>query len=383
MSRRQPDARRFARRGVFVALPAALLLVLAGCSSPAPADPLATWDTAVRDRAHSSANWVAVGDSLSEGQGASTRSDRWIDRTLSSLRAAHPTKGAPGGDGYLPAKFGVYGPDSNWGDWSSASSGSSAFDDTIPDLGYRALSMQAGASRTYRFTGTDLDIWWTRYPGSGTFTYAIDSGTAKSVDTDGADSVSRVTSVTGLRSGEHSVTITATSPFDLEGMTIRNGDRGKGITLFDATHSGAAVALFTQDTDGFLQAMRRAAPDLVTITLGGNDAQDVTASVFQKRYAAFVRKIKALPTHPSVLVIGEQAPSTAEQKTAKSPWSAYEKAMKSVASSTGSAYVDLAPVFPASNGPRPGISTTDHLHPNDQGQRMLAKAVTAALEGGD
>ncbi|KQO59722.1 GDSL-type esterase/lipase family protein [Curtobacterium sp. Leaf261] len=398
MSRRQSDGRRpRAFRSALIALPVVVVLAAAGCSSsgPAPtstpttsstpADPLGTWDTALADRTHAAANWVAVGDSLSEGQGASARSDRWIDLTLADLRAANPTTGAPGGVGYLPAQFAVYAPDSTWGDWSTAHSGDSAFDDTIPDLGYRALSMQAGATRTYRFTGTDLDIWWTRYQGSGEFTYAIDDGATKSVDTDGSDSASQLTAVHGLSSGEHSVTITAKGAFDLQGLTVRNGDRGKGITLFDATHSGATVALFTKDTDGFLGAMRRAAPDLVTITLGGNDAQVVTAAEFRSRYTAFVRRIQALPTKPSVLVIGEQQPSATELKTVKSSWSAYERAMRSVASTTGSAYVDLASVFPPGDGstPRKGISTTDQLHPNDEGQRMLAEAVTAALEGKD
>lgn len=398
MSRRQPDGRKpRAFRSALIALPVVVVLAAAGCSSPDPAptssptstptsaDPLATWDAAVAGRAHAAANWVAVGDSLTEGQGASARSDRWIDLTLDQLRTASPTTGAPGGVGYLPAQFAVYRPDSPWADWSTTHAGDSAFDDTIPDLGYRALSMQAGATRTYEFTGTDLDIWWTRYQGSGAFTYAIDSGTTKSVDTDGSDSTSQLTAVHGLTSGEHSVTITATGPFDLQGLTIRNGDDGKGITLFDASHSGATVDLFTKDTDGFLGAVRKAAPDLVTITLGGNDAQEVTAAQFRSRYTAFVRRIQALPTKPSVLIVGEQQPSSTELQTVKSPWSAYEQAMRTVASTTGSAYVDVAPVFPPGDGStaRQGISTTDQLHPDDEGQRMFAKAVTAALEGKD
>ncbi|WP_181434646.1 MULTISPECIES: GDSL-type esterase/lipase family protein [unclassified Curtobacterium] len=378
------------------ALVLAILLTLTGCTaastrasggepttpSAVARDPLATWNAAVEDRAHAPARWVAVGDSLSEGQGASTRSDRWLDLTLAALREAHPTEGAAGGAGYLPAEFAVYGPDSTWGDWASATTGSTSFDDSVPDLGYRAVRMLPGSSRTYTFTGTGVDIWWTRYPGSGSFTYRVDSSSPVQVDTDGAASTGTMTKVDGLTAGKHTVTVSALGTVDLEGFTVYDGDRDRGVTLLDATHSGATVGLFTKDEAGFLGAMRRAAPDLVTITLGGNDAKSLTADQLLPDYERFVRALRRLPSKPSVLVIGEFAPGPSMQAQLREPWSAYRDVAKRVAAATGSAYVSIADAFPGDLASRPGISPTDDLHPDDRGQRTISRAVLRALRDG-
>lgn len=387
-----PDPRRWHGRGIRAGAAALLLLTLAGCvgaptkhASPTPTGAtstgLATWRAALAHRDTTAARWVAIGDSLSEGQGASTRSDRWLDRVTAGLRSAYPVSGGGGGSDYLPAEYAVYGPDSTWADWSTAHTGSSAFVANVPDLGYRAVAMQPGASRTYPFTGTGVDIWWTRYPGTGPFTYSIDGGTPKRVTTEGNPSTGSVTTVSGLSSGRHTVTIGALGEFDLEGFTIHRGTPTTGIAFLDATHSGAAVATFTADESGFLGAMRRADPDLITISLGGNDAKSITAAQLRTQYERFVRALQHLPSKPSVLVIGELEPGPSMLAQAKQPWSQYRPVAKQVADATGAAYVSIADLFPASTGThRTGISTTDDLHPNDLGQQRIARVVLQAMQ---
>jgi len=365
--------------GVAVAL---LAIVVSGCSTqtaPKAADPLATWNAAVADRADEPANWVALGDSITEGQGASARSTRWMDLTLDGLRTQHPTKGVTGGAGYLPAQFAVYGPDSTWGDWATASTGSSQFDATAPDLGYRSVAMQAGASRTYAFTGTAIDIWWARYPGSGDFTYSVDGAAPETVATTGTASTGTTTTVDGLSSGEHTVTVTAVSPFSLLGFTIFDGDRGKGIHRYDSAHSGATIATFTEDQEGFLTAMRRAAPDLITITLGGNDASKLTPEELGTQYVAFLKALAALPTKPSLLVIGEFDPASSMTDGMASPWSTYLAEIENAAAKGGAAFVGMADTFPQADHSGTGIYSTDGIHPNDSGQRRIAKLVLATL----
>ncbi|MGN6407538.1 MAG: GDSL-type esterase/lipase family protein [Curtobacterium sp.] len=375
--RRRAAARVVA--GVAVALVA---IVVSGCSTektPEVAEPLATWNAAVADRADEPANWVALGDSITEGQGASARSTRWMDLVLDGLRTEHPTDGVTGGDGYLPAQFAVYGPDSTWGDWATARTGESQFDTTAPDLGYRSVAMQAGASRTYAFTGTGIDIWWARYPSSGDFTYSVDGAAPTTVATTGTASTGTVTEVDGLTSGQHTVTVTAVTPFSLLGFTIFDGDRDAGIHRYDSAHSGSTIATFTEDQEGFLTAMRRAAPDLITITLGGNDASKLTPEELGTQYVAFLKALAALPTKPSLLVIGEFTPASGMTDGMADPWSTYLAEIENAAAKGGAAFVGMADTFPEADYSGTGIYSTDGIHPNDSGQRRIAKLVLATL----
>jgi lysophospholipase L1-like esterase len=378
-TRRRPS--RTTTRLVAGLLVALVATVATGCASTKPAErePLAAWNAAVADRSSAPAKWVALGDSITEGQGASARSTRWMDLTLDQLRTRHPTSGTRGGAGYLPAQFAVYAPDSTWGDWATSKSGSSQYDVTVPDLGYRAVAMQAGASRTYPFTGTGIDIWWARYEGSGDFTYSIDGGAPKTVTTTGKASTGTVTKVDDLQRGKHTVTVTAVNPFSLQGFTVYDGDRDKGIQLYDSAHSGATIATFTEDQAGFLRAMRRAGPSLITITLGGNDSQHVTPAELGRQYQAFLEALAALPTKPSLLVIGEFTPAPAMTNNMSSPWSSYLSATKKAAAAAGAAYVSMDDTFPKATYSGTGIYSTDGLHPNDKGQRRIAKLVLSAL----
>lgn len=369
--------------GLVVALAS---IVVTGCSAAKPpevAEPLATWNAAVADRTEAPANWVALGDSITEGQGASSRSTRWMDLTLDQLRTEHPTDGVTGGAGYLPAQFAVYAPDSTWGDWATARTGESQFDVTTPDLGYRSVAMQAGASRSYGFSGTGIDIWWARYPGSGDFTYSIDGAAPTTVATTGTASTGTTTTVDGLSSGEHTVTVTAVTPFSLLGFTIYDGDRDKGIHRYDSAHSGSTIATFTKDQAGFLTAMRRAAPDLITITLGGNDAANLTPEELGAQYVAFLEALAALPSKPSLLVIGEFTPASSMTDGMAEPWSNYLAEIKRAAATGGAAYVSMADTFPEADTSGSGIYSTDGIHPNDEGQRRIAKLVLATLAAHD
>lgn len=97
-----------------------------GTTPPPAGSPLAHWSAALNDRANRPATWLAMGDSITEGQGASSRDNRWITRTLNGLRAAYPTAGVVGGTGYLPGWYAVFGPDSPWTPYSARPARSAA-----------------------------------------------------------------------------------------------------------------------------------------------------------------------------------------------------------------------------------------------------------------
>jgi hypothetical protein len=246
-----------------------------------------------------------------------------------------------------------------------------------PDLGYRAITMTSGASRTYPFTGDGLDIWWAK--GAGALRYSIDGGAPATVDTAGAGSINNLTSITGLAATAHTVTITAVGPVTLEGFTVYNGDRDRGITLFDATHSGASVDTFLADLPAFIGAVELAAPDLVTITLGGNDAGRESPSELEPKYLELLAALRQMPSAPSILVIGEFTPGPAMSANFHAPWPQYLAVIQDAANKSGCAFLDLASTMPTADTSGAGLYATDGLHPNDSGQKVIAGLVFATI----
>lgn len=390
---RASSAGRTLRGAVAVGVTAVALLV-AGCSgdpTPAPtptADPWAAWDAALARTDTASARWLALGDSLTEGQGASTIDDRWIDLTRDALQHRYAVDGVVGGVGYRPGVFAVYPPDSTWAVWQSDQTDVSP-DFTTPSLGYRSVDLSAGSSISYPVRGTGIDLWWS--PGGGSFDYSIDGAEPRTIDTSaaGASDVSGgagVTSVDGLESSLHTVTITVADDEPtgvvLEGFTAFDGDRDKGVTLFDSAHSGATVATFTADLDGFLSTVEAAQSDLVTITLGANDAVDTTPADLESGYLTLVEGIKALPEPPTVVVIDEFSSELDDLFARQGTSSDYQAAVTSVADRTGSVLVSLGDALPAdaaADGDLSSLLSADGIHPNDAGARIIAGHMTELL----
>lgn len=393
-------------RGLAAVAVAATVALVAGCSSdptPAPtptADPWAAWDSALAETDTESARWLALGDSLTEGQGASAIENRWIDLTRDALQRQHPVDGVAGGVGYRPGVFAVYPPDSTWGAWQSDQTAVTP-DFTTPSLGYRSVDLEPGSSITYQVRGTDLDLWWS--PGGGVFRYAVDGVEGEPVDTSaagasdaeggagadssaGAVSGAGVTSIDGLESSVHTVTIgvdpDAADGFVFEGITAFDGDRDRGVSLFDSAHSGATVATFAADLDGFLSKVAAVQPDLVTITLGANDAVNTSPDDLEEGYLALVRGLKGLDDPPTVVIIDEFSSDLASLFDQSGSSGDYAAAVESVAEQTGSVRVSLGDALPADaagDGDITSLLSDDGIHPNDAGARVIAQYMIELL----
>jgi len=353
-------------------------------SGPAPSttDPWATWDAALASVDAEPARWLALGDSITEGQGASALDTRWVDLARDGLRAAHPVEGVPGGVGYRPAAFATYGPDSPWAQWAGDRRGRTSVDTSTPDLGFRALELSPGASLRYDVVGTDLDLWWT--PGGGTFRYRVDAGAEQAVDTSVAASTTGITSVTGLASGPHAVTISvdddAGSGVVLQGLAQFDGDRDRGVALVDSARSGATVSTFTDDLPAFLAAAAAAEPDLVTITLGANDAVTTGPDELAERYTTLIEGLQSLDSDPTVLVVDEFTEGLSVTSAWDAPAADYRAALDEVVEQTGVASVTVDEALASAGGTDLGaLLSADGLHPNDDGQRVLAAFMTETL----
>jgi lysophospholipase L1-like esterase len=343
------------------------------------------WSNAVANRNSQPATWVAWGDSFTEGQGASSRLDRWIDEALGSLRSTYPTTGVTGGAGYLPSFYATYAPDSTWMPFTS-SGGSHAWEYWGGSLGNRIVSMSTGGYETFTVTGTSVDILYSRGAG-GTFSYRVNSGAPVNVSTSGSYDPSSHVHVTFATPGAHTVTITGVSGTSyFEGLMVYNGDETKGIRLYDAAHTGATTDHFTSSMWDQAEITATAKADLVTIALGANDylsssetPAGVTANL-QAMIDSIRSKASTHSTHqPSIAVVIPWDFSAYGTRNGYT-WSDFADAIRDVAAADSSvALLDLTSTgSPA--GVAGGLYAPDGIHPSDSGQAAISAAATSFLD---
>jgi lysophospholipase L1-like esterase len=342
----------------------------------------AAWDAALADVDESPARWLAVGDSLTEGQGASSVDTRWVDLTRDALRTAHPVEGVAGGVGYRPAVFATYGPDSPWADWAADRQGGVEPDPASAALGYRSLELDPGAQVSWPVTGTDVDLWWAG--GGGSFTWDVDGTRQGRVDTRDSAASSSVTPVEGLDSGPHTVTVTADGrsdePVVLHGLAAFDGDRDRGVALYDSARSGATTTTFTHDLAGWLEAVAAAEPDVVTITLGANDLRSLSPEEFGDGYRDVVEGLQALDAPPTIVVVDEFPVAAGLADAGQAPLDDYSDALDQLVDETGVVSVSLGDALASGGGADlRSLLSTDGLHPNDAGQRAIAAFMTDVL----
>ncbi|HSE61075.1 MAG TPA: SGNH/GDSL hydrolase family protein [Candidatus Saccharimonadales bacterium] len=336
---------------------------------------LAQWNAAVANRATTTATWVAWGDSFTEGQGASTMQNRWVNKVLTSLRTTFPTTGVTGGVGYLPAFYETYGPDSTWTPYTGMG-GSGSWIENEASLGNRLIRLNPGGYEVYTVTGSSVDILYST--GGGTFTYKIDSGSAVPVNTAGTYSPTGRTRVTFPTVGSHKVTITSTSgAVSLHGIMAYNGDENAGIRLYEAAHSGAKSSEFVATATGMAQITAASKADLVTIELGPNDFLHgpTTPAGVTANLQSIVASIRQASTaqQPSIVIVVPWSFSSFSSPTGYT-WQQYADAMRSVAAAdTSLGLLDLTSLSPS------GLLAPDGLHASNAGHTAIGNAVMSYL----
>lgn len=339
---------------------------------------LSQFDKAMVNRATTPVKVLAIGDSITEGQGADFKQYRWLDLLRTSLLATNPLPVA-GGEGYRPAEYAVYAPDSGWGTWWSNTTGTIGFSAATGDLGYRTVYMNNGATITYPFYGTDLDIWYMKETTSGSFTVQIDGGTLSSaVNTTGAHSIGNVyAAARGLTAGWHTVKIAASGTVTyIEGLTIYNGDLNVGIQLYDSAHAGAKTTDFTGLISDMTAAWTAVAPDLVIINLGVNDfGNSISASTVATNITTIVTALQGLAKIPSILLVANYVYYGVTGTT----WAPYVSAIQGVATAKNTGFLDLTKIMPAADASGTGNYLVDGIHPNDTGHVLMANLVGATV----
>lgn len=338
-----------------------------------PVGDLTRWRAAL---SAGSADILTVGDSITEGTGASARENRWS----SLLRDIYRSElGIAGGRGYVPVRYKA-GPGGGWD--TTLTLWASDF-----GLGHRVVRLDsAGDTATLTFTGTAVDIMFTGSATTGEFTYHIDACGPFTVDTARTTLQSDFVRVLCAGGGSHTLTVEhASGNVYLEGGMVYDGDETDGVRLWDGGRSGATTDQFSTATTPLWETiLPHVTPDLLIMCIGTNDwgTSGNSPTVAADNIVDTVNLIRTYaPVSPSVLIVAEyeRDPTTATQLA---PWSQYVSAILAAAGTlTDCTVLNLHRTFgtirtAAQN--HLGL-LSDLIHPSDVGHVLMANLVRQAL----
>lgn len=331
------------------------------------------WYARLAQRDTARADVVILGDSLTNGQGATQIGRRYTTRTATRLRQRLGL--TAGGVGYISA--------SNTGEstftWPAAAAGGTAPSQNT-DYGvnrYITFLGSSGQAITFTVTGDSVDIM--SYNNAGVFSYSVDGGAATNIP--GTSGVEVVTHVSLGSAGSHTVTLAWVSgSVFIDGLVVYNGDYTAGVHVHAGGHYGWSTVEWTGGGTGSTQwpgAIAALTPDLIGIELGLNDITYPTTSAdFQTNLANLIGYIRAGITDPDPPIVLIAMP--ARQSTAAT-WPAYVDAMYAVAAADSKVLVcDLGQRVPGYDADAWSLYY-DGVHPNDAGHALIADALTEFL----
>ncbi|HEX9033911.1 MAG TPA: GDSL-type esterase/lipase family protein [Streptosporangiaceae bacterium] len=416
MSRFGPSRRRFlAATGVAgLAGPAVTGLrtgvrsLMPSSQNPAAAVPIASqqsrslspWFAGLSNRLSATCSVVCLGDSITEGVHASGPpstgfENRWLARLRDVLRSRYPTQGLTGGGrGFIGATSSGEGSFA----WPAALAGSPI---TAATGGPKAKFVQlggAGQSITFALAGDSADIMWMQAAFGGTFSWAVDGGTATRVSTNGSSTVDgRITHIPLGSPGPHTLVLSWVSGNgNIDGVVEYNGDYGRGISVHDAGHYGWQTsswvnALNNGAVSGPAAAIAALSPSAIIITLGSNDQYTgVDPATFQSRLQAIIASLRARLANPYPAIVLNMLPARVSQSGYTFPWSQYVAAAYNVAAADtagpgGMSVVSVMdftviPAMPGADTDAYGFwQSGDLVHPSNRGHQMIADCLTAFL----
>lgn len=346
------------------------------------------------NRHYARCNIVCLGDSISEGQGATNVDRRWIARLRDNLRNRYQTTSLSGGGrGFLGA--------ASSGEisfvWPATITGSPAQATTLGPKGQFVQLNGAGQTIVYNLVGDSADIMWTQVPFGGTFSYSIDGGSAVNVSTNGGGIVDGMLTHINLGANSaHTLTLAWVSgSANIDGVVEYSSDYTRGLQVHDAAHYGWQTTNWVSVTAGGTASPARAisqlSPAAIIITLGVNDQfAGVPPATVQTNLTTIISQLRAATTAPYPAVILNMLPPRINQSSYTYPWSQYVAAAWNIAANDtgGPGGSSIVTVMDFTLGPRMlgadtdvygGWPVGDEVHPSDKGHSLIADAVTTFL----
>ena len=325
--------------------------------------------------------FVGPGDSFTEGYGASSLSKRFVSVLARQLRAGYQPAGVAGGIGYVDPLNAE-----SFTDYPVSSvNGAGAF---TWGLGRQALAL-FDSSQTIRVseTFTDLDIRYAGWQGAGwgAFSYTVDGGTPVMVSTGGKPSShgGYVEHISGLAPGHHDVVITGVQSLTasvIEGVTIYNGDRNRGIRVWEGGANGATATAYAPPNTTWAESLESVHPDLIVLPIGFNDYyQGETAADTKSHIEQIIATMRAnIDTNPSIVLVAYPDHTTS---TGTDTWSSYLSMYQSIAAADPEiAFFDLGKLFDTQQAlAGPSLVSADGVHPSDAGHELIGEGLASFI----
>lgn len=333
------------------------------------------WTYAVSQRASRLATVLFVGDSLVEGQGATTKANRWMDLFLGKLRTRYTV--AAGGPGAIPASYYTYGTSSSWASPATTTG-------TLGGGGGgKGVFLASGQYVQWSVTGDAVDVIYMRYASGGNLTVTVDgTATGQTITGGGADTAGNKARVTFGSSGSHTVRLTATgNGTTVEAVVPYNGDSSAGFSFYDNAHTSWESDRTASGTDSW-NGWLNLAPDLVIDDqVGTNDYlhETATPATVTSRLTARLNRYAAMTNPPTVVVLIPMVPPQLASSSANSlgyTYAQYWDGCKTAAQSAGVKVLDLRTLHPS---PSASWFDTDDLHSSNAGHQVYATDVDSFL----
>ena len=310
---------------------------------------LASYRTAVTNRASAPVPIVYIGDSWGEGMNVATYGQRMVDLIVTNLQTAYPTTGATGigGSTYLPADY------SSPQLMHSYTSLLGGFGGGVNAGGFgrrQFIFATIGQGARYTRTCTDLDIFWFNIAGAGTLRVVIDGGAPLDIATSGGTANAwNKTTITGLSDASHTIDVTCQvvgTAVIFGGMNVYRGNRTKGFHMIEASRQASDS---THDNGGDNQ-LALVSPALIILAYSINDynAQTVTAT-YKTNLTNRMAKLRTDASNASVpiLLLGYNAPNNLGARTPAYSTLLTAMAELSDADATKTAFLDISGTLPS------------------------------------
>jgi lysophospholipase L1-like esterase len=343
---------------------------------------------AIANRNNARCDIVVIGDSITEGQGATAFTNRWVTQANRAIRAAYPTtvSGASGGLGFIPIQSS--GETSYTWPVTLASGSPGVF-----DLGPVRACADITGTTSFTWTAppgtTSVQIMYYDAGFSGSFTWKIGSGSTTTV-TNASGLVDLLTASIPISGGQVLTIAWASGEVLLDGIVHYAGDEASGITFHGCGHYGWSTTDWLGAEDDGLnwqQCYSVLNPVAVAIMLGVNDAStsagNLSAATFGSNLASLISGIRGGATTLAALPLLLIAPYAAsETYNDAGGWPAYVAAARAVAGAdtVGAHMIDLSyPLPTVASSWHSGALYADTVHPSDLGHVVAAEIVAAGV----
>lgn len=327
---------------------------------------------AARDSANCSI--PVIGDSITEGQGATAVAARYISQANRASRQRYPTlaNGSAGGLGFIA----MQSTGETTYTWPVAlATGSVA---STKDVGPVRNAVSLAATGTFTFTApagtTSVKVMYYNDNSGAQFSYKVGAGGATTVTASGTVADGSLTTGITLTSGQVLTIAWVSGTIWLEGIVHYAGDESSGITWHGCGHYGWNTGNWIAAQSGGIdwrKSLAALSPAALAIDLGTNDPGTFSAPQSQANILSlisFLRGLGSLSALPVLLII--PVAGTSNQ--------AYATAWRQIpALASGVVTCDVNYRIPNATAWAAGYF--DALHPNNGGHALYGEVAAAGV----